>query len=141
MRASMTACGTGASATWRSGRSRTRARKRPNPMFTADALLQVASGGLLMGAAYALMAIGFTIVFGVMNIVNFAHGHVVMAAMFASYCLNVYLGLDPYLAALALVPVFLVVGALLYRVVIAPIVDASHAAQMVATIALLIIIE
>jgi branched-chain amino acid transport system permease protein len=110
-------------------------------MFSADALLQVASSGLLMGAAYALMAIGFTIVFGVMNIVNFAHGHLVMAAMFASYCLYVYLGIDPYLGALLLFPVFLVVGAALYRAVIAPIVEASHAAQMVATIALLIIIE
>ncbi len=94
-----------------------------------------------MGAAYALMAIGFTIVSGVMNIVNFAHGHVVMAAMFASWCLNVYLGVDPYWAALLIFPAFLIVGALLYRVVIAPIVDASHAAQMIATLALLIVIE
>jgi branched-chain amino acid transport system permease protein len=110
-------------------------------VFSAQALLQVAASGLLMGAAYALMAIGFTIVSGVMNIVNFAHGHVVMAAMFASWCLNVYLGVDPYWAALAVFPAFLLVGALLYRVVIAPIVDANHAAQMIATLALLIVIE
>lgn len=94
-----------------------------------------------MGAAYALMAIGFTIVSGVMNIVNFAHGHIVMAAMFVSWCLNVYLGVDPYWAALLIFPVFIVVGAVLYRAVVAPIVEATHAAQMVATIALLIIIE
>src|SRR6185312_1539 len=143
MRAGMTASGTGANATSPNGRFSTRPRRpaEPSPMFSAETLLQVASSGLLMGAAYALMAIGFTIVFGVMDIVNFAHGHVVMTAMFACYCLNVYLGLDPYVAALLLFPVFLLVGAALYRVVITPIVDASHAAQMVATLALLIVIE
>src|SRR5579872_5313186 len=89
-------------------------------MESGSDIAQVAASGLLMGLAYALVAVGFTIVFGVMNVVNFAHGHIAMAAMFASYALNRYLGLDPYLAALCLFPVFLVVGALLYRVAIAP---------------------
>ena len=83
-------------------------------------ITQVAASGLLMGLAYALVAVGFTIVFGVMNVVNFAHGHIVMAAMFASFALNRYLGLDPYIAALCLFPIFLVVGALLYRMVDTP---------------------
>jgi branched-chain amino acid transport system permease protein len=76
-----------------------------------------------------------------MNIINFAHGHVAMAAMFASYALNRYLGLDPYLAALCLFPVFLVVGGLVYRTMIAPAVGASHATQMLVTLGLLIMIE
>ena len=94
-----------------------------------------------MGLAYALVAVGFTIVFGVMNVVNFAHGHIVMAAMFASFALNRYLGLDPYIAAFCLFPVFLVVGGLLYRTVIAPAVGASPATQMLVTLGLLIVIE
>lgn len=94
-----------------------------------------------MGCAYALVAVGFTVVFGVMNVVNFAHGHVVMAAMFASFALNRYLGLDPYLAALCLFPTFLVIGAVLYRVAIAPAVGSSPATQMLVTLGLLIIIE
>jgi len=104
-------------------------------------IAQVAASGLLMGLAYALVAVGFTIVFGVMNVVNFAHGHIVMAAMFASFALNRYLGLDPYVAALCLFPIFLVVGALLYRTSIAPAVDASPATQMLVTLGLLIVIE
>jgi branched-chain amino acid transport system permease protein len=110
-------------------------------MPSAESLIQVLSSGLLMGAAYALVAVGFTIAFGVMNVVNFAHGHVAMAAMFASFVLNQYLGLDPYLAALVLFPVFFVVGLGLYRLVIAPMLQATHAAQLLTTLGLLIVIE
>jgi branched-chain amino acid transport system permease protein len=104
-------------------------------------IIQVAASGLLMGCAYALVAVGFTVVFGVMNIINFAHGHIAMAAMFASFALNRYLGLDPYVAALCLFPTFLIVGGVLYRIVIAPAVTASHATQMLVTLGLLIVIE
>jgi branched-chain amino acid transport system permease protein len=110
-------------------------------MDRIQTIVQVAASGLLMGCAYALVAVGFTVVFGVMNVINFAHGHVAMAAMFASYALNRYLGLDPYIAALCLFPAFLVIGGLLYRVVIAPAVGANHATQMLVTLGLLIMIE
>jgi branched-chain amino acid transport system permease protein len=110
-------------------------------MMWGSDIAQVAASGLLMGLAYALVAVGFTIVFGVMNVVNFAHGHIAMAAMFASFALNHYLGLDPYVAALILFPIFLVVGALLYRGAIAPAVGATPATQMLVTLGLLIVIE
>lgn len=110
-------------------------------MPSIESLIQVLASGLLMGAAYALVAVGFTIAFGVMNIVNFAHGHVAMAAMFVSYVLNLHLGLDPYLAAVVLFPTFFLVGILLYRVVITPMLQATHAAQLLTTLGLLIVIE
>jgi branched-chain amino acid transport system permease protein len=110
-------------------------------MDLIDTLLQVAASGLLIGCAYALVAVGFTIVFGVMNVVNFAHGHVAMGAMFLSYVLNRAFGLDPYVSALLVFPTFLVVGGLLYKIAIAPIVVASHATQMLTTLGLLIVIE
>jgi branched-chain amino acid transport system permease protein len=110
-------------------------------MELIETISQVTASGLLMGCAYALVAAGFTIVFGVLNVVNFAHGHVAMAAMFASYALNRYLGLDPYVAAVCLFPAFLVVGGVLYRLAIEPAVSASHATQMLTTLGLLIIIE
>jgi branched-chain amino acid transport system permease protein len=106
-----------------------------------DTLTQVAASGLLMGCAYALVAAGFTVVFGVMHVVNFAHGHIAMAAMFVSFTINRYLGLDPYLAALLIFPTFLVVGAVLYRLVISPMITATAAAQMLTTLGLLIVIE
>src|SRR5690606_14293985 len=110
-------------------------------MPSIESLIQVLASGLLMGAAYALVAVGFTIAFGVMNVVNFAHGHVAMAAMFASYVLNLHLGLDPYVAAVVLFPTFFLLGMLLHRVVIAPMLEATHAAQLLTTLGLLIVIE
>jgi branched-chain amino acid transport system permease protein len=55
-------------------------------MIGLDAILQTCLSGLFMGSVYALIAIGFTLVFGVTNIVNFAHGHLVMGAMFVTIC-------------------------------------------------------
>jgi branched-chain amino acid transport system permease protein len=109
--------------------------------YSLDTLLQSAASGLLMGAAYALIAVGFSIVFGVMNIVNFAHGHMVMAAMFAAYAAHRWSGVDPYLSGLVLLPVFLGIGALLYKATIAPILHASQAAHLLTTLGLLIVIE
>jgi branched-chain amino acid transport system permease protein len=106
-----------------------------------ETIVQSAASGLLMGAAYALIAVGFSIVFGVMNIVNFAHGHLVMAAMFAAYALNRWAGVDPYVAGLLVLPAFLVLGALLYKVVVSPILHASQAAHLLSTLGLLIVIE
>ncbi|HEX5690436.1 MAG TPA: branched-chain amino acid ABC transporter permease, partial [Roseiflexaceae bacterium] len=110
-------------------------------MISSETLFQALTSGLLMGSAYALIAIGFTVVFGVMRIVNFGHGHLVMAAMFASYALHRYVGLDPYVSAVLVFPAFIGLGAFLHRVVIVPIMDASHAAHMLTTLGLLLVIE
>jgi len=61
-----------------------------------DVLAQSLVSGLFMGSVYALVAIGFTLVFGVTDIVNFAHGHLVMAAMFVTYLLFKTARIDPY---------------------------------------------
>lgn len=110
-------------------------------MSAFDTLLQAIVSGLLMGAAYAFVSVGFTIVFGVMNIVNFAHGHIIMVAMFAAYVLFQAFGLDPYVAAPLLFVVFFGIGALFYRGVLDPIMEASPAAQLLITLGLLIALE
>ncbi len=110
-------------------------------MIAWDIVLQAGLSGLLMGCAYAFAAVGFTIVFGVMNIANFAHGHVIMAAMFTGWCLDRFWGLSPYLAAPLVFVLFLVLGQGLYRIVIRPIIGATHIAQLLTTLGLLIILE
>ena len=62
-------------------------------MLGLDVILQAGLSGLFMGSVYALIAIGFTLVFGVTNIVNFAHGHFVMGAMFVTYLVLIVAGL------------------------------------------------
>ena len=65
--------------------------------MTATILLQVAVGGLLMGLIYALVAAGLSLIFGLMDVVNFAHGELLMLAMYATFVLWLFTGLDPLL--------------------------------------------
>jgi branched-chain amino acid transport system permease protein len=82
---------------------------------TVDTVLQVALSGLLMGLIYALVAAGLSLIFGLMDIVNFAHGELLMLAMYATVLLNAATGLDP-LIQLPLVAVgMFVLGVLVYR--------------------------
>lgn len=110
-------------------------------MIGADVLLQSLVSGLFMGSVYALVAIGFTLVFGVTDIVNFAHGHLVMGAMYVTYLLFKVARIDPYLALVLVLPLFYGLGTLLFRVVIARIVEAPHSAHMMVTLGVLIFLE
>ena len=110
-------------------------------MIGLDAILQTCLSGLFMGSVYALIAIGFTLVFGVTNIVNFAHGHLVMGAMFVTYLLFKTANVDPYVSLIVVLPLFFALGALLYKVVIQRIVEAPHSAHMMVTLGLLIFFE
>ncbi|HWP77519.1 MAG TPA: branched-chain amino acid ABC transporter permease [Methylomirabilota bacterium] len=110
-------------------------------MLGLDVILQAGLSGLFMGSVYALIAIGFTLVFGVTNIVNFAHGHFVMGAMFVTYLLFKTLKVDPYVGLVVVLPLFFVLGSLIYRLVIQRIVEAPHSAHMMVTLGLLIFIE
>lgn len=110
-------------------------------MIGFDAIAQTCLSGLFMGSVYALIGIGFTLVFGVTDIVNFAHGHLVMGAMFITYLLFKLAGVDPYLSLVVVVPLFFALGALLYKVVIEHIVEAPHSAHMMVTLGLLIFFE
>ncbi|MCW5633766.1 MAG: branched-chain amino acid ABC transporter permease [Rubrivivax sp.] len=74
--------------------------------------------GLTTGAVYALIALGLTLIYGVLHIINFAHGALLMVALYAVYLLKAQLGLDPYLALPLLVPGMFALGYALQRGVI-----------------------
>ena len=65
--------------------------------MTAEILLQTLASGVLIGLIYALVAIGLTIIFGVMDVVNFSHGEFLMIGMYASFWLYALFALDPML--------------------------------------------
>ena len=79
--------------------------------------------GLTTGAIYALIALGLTLIYGVLHIINFAHGAALMMAMYGVYFLFTKFGIDPYWALPIMVPVMFVAGYLVYRFVIG---RASH---------------
>jgi branched-chain amino acid transport system permease protein len=78
-------------------------------------LAAAAINGLLMGGIYTLVASGLTLIYGVLHIINFAHGSMLMLAMFAVYFLLTKAGIDPYLALFVMVPGMYGLGYLLYR--------------------------
>lgn len=99
-------------------------------------LAQSVVNGLLIGSIYALIAVGLTLVYGVMDIVNFAHGEFLMLGMFGGYFASSQLGIDPLLAAPLVGLVVFVFGALIDRTIIEPIIKAPPVAQVLATVGL-----
>ena len=79
-------------------------------MLSPAILVPAVLNGLMTGAVYALVALGLTLIYGVLHIINFAHGALLTAAMFAAFFAHRLLGLDPYLAAIVLTPLFFVLG-------------------------------
>ena len=89
-------------------------------MMSSVILVPALLNGLMTGAVYALVALGLTLIYGVLHIINFAHGALLTAALFAAFFANKLLGLDPYVAAFFLAPLFFGVGYMLQRFVIGP---------------------
>lgn len=82
--------------------------------MTTQALLQVLASGLLMGLIYALIAVGLSLIFGLMDVVNFAHGEFLMMAMYVVFGLVFFTALDPVLFVPAAAAAMFCVGALAY---------------------------
>ena len=87
-------------------------------MLNFDILFPSVLNGLTTGAVYALIALGLTLIYGVLHIINFAHGALLMVALYAVYLLKTHLGVDPYLALPIVVPGMFVLGYALQRLVI-----------------------
>jgi branched-chain amino acid transport system permease protein len=87
-------------------------------MLDPSILLASLLNGLTQGAVYALVALGLTLIYGVLHIINFAHGALLMAALYGVFFLNARLGLDPYAALPVMVPAMFVAGYGLQRFVI-----------------------
>jgi branched-chain amino acid transport system permease protein len=104
-------------------------------------LWQAAVSGLLIGGVYALVALGLTLIFGVLRIINFAHGTLMMLGMYATFFLWTLLGVDPYASVLLVGPAFFLLGVLIERVVIAPNRGAPESNQLLLTLGLALFLE
>jgi branched-chain amino acid transport system permease protein len=110
-------------------------------MLKLDILLSAIANGLMTGAVYALIALGLTLVYGVLHIINFAHGAILTAAMYAVFLAHTVFGIDPYVAILFLTPLFFAVGYALQRFVIGPASHGNDSNILLVTLGLSIIIE
>src|SRR5438105_8804989 len=82
--------------------------------MTAETIIQSLASGLLMGLLYGLIAVGLSLIFGLMDVVNFAHGEFLMVAMYATLGLVLAFALDPLLGAPLVAAALFVFGALIY---------------------------
>jgi len=89
-------------------------------MYAPAIIAEAVVNGLLTGAVYALVALGLTLIYGVLHIINFAHGALLTCAMFAVWGLGAGFGMSPYVAIIPLVPCFFALGYGLQRFVISP---------------------
>lgn len=92
--------------------------------------------GILVGGVYALIGIGLTIIFGVMRIINFAHGDIMMIGMYLTFNLFTLAGVDPFLSLAVCIPVMFLFGGLLQKVFINRILTALPQNQILLTIGL-----
>jgi branched-chain amino acid transport system permease protein len=98
--------------------------------------LQSALSGILVGGVYALIGIGLTMIFGVMRVINFAHGDLLMLGMYLTWALFTAFGLDPYVSLVVTAPLMFLWGAILQKVFINRVLGALPQNQILLTIGL-----
>ena len=103
--------------------------------------LQAIVNGLLLGGVYSLMALGLSLIFGVMRVINFAHGDMMVWGMYLSFWLFTSLGVDPYLSILATATAIFLLGAAIQRGLVTRILDAPHEMQILLMLGVALILE
>lgn len=106
-----------------------------------DVYIQLALSGLFIGGIYALISVGLTLVFGVLRVVNFAHGEYLTIAIYLTYLLFQRAGIDPFVASVAVVPLMFALGLLTERLLIRPTLEAPHVVQVFVTFALSLFLQ
>lgn len=104
-------------------------------------LPQIVLEGVMIGGIYALAATGLTLILGVMKVLNLAHGHMMMVAMYITYFLYILFGVDPFLSIPISMVLLFAIGMALQKTIVRPIVDAPVVNQMILMIGLLIFLE
>jgi branched-chain amino acid transport system permease protein len=104
--------------------------------MTFSVFLQALISGILIGGVYALIGIGLTIIFGVMRVINFAHGDLMMVGMYLTYFLFTLAGIDPFVSIAITIPLMFLFGGILQKVFINRILGTLPQNQILLTIGL-----
>src|SRR5262245_21241320 len=108
-----------------------------DPLLVAQGLL----GGLLFGGVYSLMAVGLTLIFGVMRVVNFAHGDMMVWGMYLAWLLATRVGIDPYVGFIGCAAALFVLGWGVQRGLLHRILDAPHEMQILLMLGVALVLE
>lgn len=103
-------------------------------------IMQLLVSGILLGGVYALVSIGLTLIFGVLDVVNFAHGEFLMIGMYAVFWICTLLHIDPYVSLLLVAPLLFFIGLFVGRTVIRQTIGAPSSVQIFATVGVSLIL-
>ena len=112
-------------------------RARPGPV---DTFVQSVVSGVLTGSLYAMIGVGLTVVFGVMRIINLAHGELVMLGMYGAFWAHALWKLDPFVSIALWVPLMFLGGMLVYRFLLRPIIPGGELNTLLYTAGLSLLI-
>lgn len=97
----------------------------------SSVFIQVLINGILVGGFYALMGMGLNVIFGVMKIVNFCQGELLMLGMYLTYLFNISMGLDPYISIPLVAAILFIVGGLIQRGLITPLLGGANDSNLI----------
>ena len=106
-----------------------------------ELLIQLFVSGIGMGFIFALIAIGLTLIYGVMDVINFAHGEFLMVSMYAAYLIWVMWGLDPIVTVPLVAGIMFLFGIGVYHLLIKHVLGKSHHAQIFSTFGLMAFLQ
>ena len=109
--------------------------------MSSETFFQALTSGLLSGGLFALVAVGLTMILGVLKIINFAHGESLMLGMYITYYLCTLLNMDPYLTLIITIPLFFIIGMVIQRGLINPILDSPMEIQVLLTLGLFFFLQ
>src|SRR5262245_61009248 len=108
--------------------------------ITGTMVLQVIVSGLLVGGLYALVALGLSLVFGVMRVINVAHGTIVMLGSYVTYWMFALFGMNPFVSLLISFPALFIFGVILQRLFVFQVVNAPELSSLLLTFGISIIL-
>ncbi len=106
-----------------------------------DLFLQALINGVMLGGFYAAMMLGFSVIWGVMGVINLAHGEMIMVGAYLSWLLNEHVGMDPFASLLIVMPVMFIIGYVLQLILINRVVDRPILVSLLVTFGLSIAIS
>jgi branched-chain amino acid transport system permease protein len=110
-------------------------------VFSIEIILQALVSGILIGCIYSLVAVGLSLIFGVVDIINFAHGEYLMFGMYITFWLYRLFGLDPLFALPITAGVLFLMGLATHKLLISHVIDAPQSIQMFSTFGLLVFLR